>query len=239
MDPRESIIEERMSRIKRIIGITAGKGGVGKSLVTVMIGLKLKEIGYEVGIMDLDFACPSVIEILGGEKLYPREDKGIIPPEIEGIKVMSITYYSQNEPLPLRGEEVKEVILELLCITRWGGMDFLVIDMPPGMGESILEIVKWMRKIEFVVVTTNSKIVKPSIIKMISLIKKTNLKLLGVIKNNPHPYLLEGGSWESCVGEIPFDKELERKIGNPAKLRETLFYKTMENIVPVLLNRNG
>jgi ATP-binding protein involved in chromosome partitioning len=188
-------------------------------------------MGCQVGIIDLDFACPSVVNILGGEKVYPKEDKGIIPPEIEGIKVMSVTYYSQDEPLPLRGEEVKEIILELLCITRWGRIDFLLIDMPPGMGESILEIVKWMKRIELVVVTTDSKIVNPTTIKMINLIKKMNLKLLGVIKNNTHPYLVGNFKWQNFLGEIPFDKELEMKIGKGSKLRETLFYKTMKNIL--------
>ena len=122
-DPRISIIEERLKNIKHIIAVSSGKGGVGKSLVASMLAVILARKGFNVGLFDLDFTSPSTHLILGVEGLMPEEDKGVVPPLTNGIKYMSITYYSGENVSPLRGSDISNALIELLAITRWNSLD--------------------------------------------------------------------------------------------------------------------
>jgi len=113
-DPRIDIIDRRLEKIKKIIAVSSGKGGVGKSVVASTLALNLRDQGYKVGLFDLDFTSPSTHVILGVAGLYPKEEYGIIPPDAHGLKYMSITYYSLDKPAPLRGVDMSEAITELL-----------------------------------------------------------------------------------------------------------------------------
>src|SRR3972149_1591688 len=127
VDPRTSIISVRLGNVGRIVAVSSGKGGVGKSLVASTLALALTKQGYEVGLFDLDFTSPSTHVILGIEGVQPKEDKGIVPPVANGLRYMSIVYYSGDYASPLRGADVSNALIELLSITRWGKLDFLVI----------------------------------------------------------------------------------------------------------------
>ncbi|MFZ1039199.1 MAG: P-loop NTPase, partial [Candidatus Bathyarchaeia archaeon] len=106
VDPRVSIIDERMRDIRKVIAVSSGKGGVGKSLIASILGLTLAKKGYKVGLFDLDFTSPSTHIILSIEGVRPKEDKGIIPPKVHGLEYMSIVYYSRDQATPLRGADV-------------------------------------------------------------------------------------------------------------------------------------
>ena len=93
MDPRLNIIDKRLENIKRIVAVSGGKGGIGKSSVASILALCLSE-KYKVGLLDLDFYGPSSHVILGIKDVYPKEEKGIVPPEVHNIKFMSIIYYA-------------------------------------------------------------------------------------------------------------------------------------------------
>ena len=90
------IIEKRLAGIKRIIAVSGGKGGVGKSLTASVLALTLSRLGHRVGLLDLDLSAPSLHVILGIEGLYPKEEKGIIPPEVHGVEFMSIVYFIED-----------------------------------------------------------------------------------------------------------------------------------------------
>ena len=133
MEVRTSVIEKRLKNIKRIISVASGKGGVGKSLVASSLALSLSKRGYKVGLLDLDLYGPSSHIILGVDDYgFPEEEKGIIPPKISGINFMSIVYFTEDKPSPFRGIDISNIIIELLAITQWGELDYLIIDMPPG-----------------------------------------------------------------------------------------------------------
>ena len=133
------MINQRLAKINRIIAVSSGKGGVGKSMVATTLALSLAKEGCRVGLFDLDFTGPSTHIILGApSNLQPKEDKGIVPPTFEGLEYMSLVYYVGDNPAPLRGTEVSNALIELLLITQWGKLDFLVIDMPPGIGDAVL-----------------------------------------------------------------------------------------------------
>ena len=156
VDPRTTVISDRLKAITRIIAVSSGKGGVGKSMVATTLALSLARRGCSVGLFDLDFTSPSTHLILGAEKAQPKEDKGIIPPEVKGLIYMSLIYYSRDRAAPLRGADVSNALIELLSVTQWGKLDYMIIDMPPGIGDAVLDLLRLVKRIEFLIVTTPS-----------------------------------------------------------------------------------
>jgi len=184
MDVRESVIGKRLRNINRIICVASGKGGVGKSLIASTLALKLEKKGYNVGILDLDLYGPSSHIILGfNKKGFPDEDKGIIPSKINNIKFMSIIYFSDDKPAPFRGLDISNIIIELLAITQWGSLDYLIIDMPPGIGDETLDIIRLIKNCEFIVVTTPSKVAMGAVKKLLLILTELKIPILGVIEN--------------------------------------------------------
>jgi ATP-binding protein involved in chromosome partitioning len=158
MDPRLILIDERLREVKRLIVVTGGKGGIGKSMIASTMALTLSEMGYKAGLIDLDFCGPSAHAILGAREVLPEEDKGLGPPDVQGINFMTIVYYTGSSPSPLRGIDITNAIIELFAITRWGELDYLLIDMPPGIGDTTLDIFRLLKRAEFLVVATPSKV---------------------------------------------------------------------------------
>ncbi|MEM3731558.1 MAG: P-loop NTPase [Candidatus Bathyarchaeia archaeon] len=235
-DPRIGIIKERLKNARSVIAVSSGKGGVGKSLVASALALVLARKGLRVGLFDLDFTSPSTHLILGVGEAKPTEDKGLIPPEVHGLKYMSIIYYSGNHATPLRGVDVSNALIELLSVTRWGELDVLIIDMPPGLGDATLDVVRLIQNIKFLVVTTSSQLAFETVKKLLSLLGELNVKVLGVVENmkmNVNDYVKQQVQrlGTPFLGEIPFDAEIERAIGSANKLLETTFVKKMEAIL--------
>ena len=226
VDPRTSIIGERLKRINRIIAVSSGKGGVGKSLVATTFALALARKGCRVGLFDLDFTSPSTHIILGVRDAQPKEEKGIIPPMVKGLEYMSLVYYSGDNTAPLRGADVSNALIELLAVTRWSQLDFLVIDMPPGIGDAVLDLVRLVKRIEFFIVTTSSKLAFETVKKLASLLGDLKVPIMGVVENmkmKPADSIRQQAKklGMAFLGEIPFDDKVEEAIGN-----ETLLLKT-------------
>jgi len=235
VDPRTSIINERMRGIGRIIAVSSGKGGVGKSLVAATLALTLAKKGYKVGLFDLDFTSPSTHIILGIEGVQPKEEKGIVPPIVHGIKYMSIIYYSGEYATPLRGADVSNALIELLSITRWDKLDFLVIDMPPGIGDATLDLIRLIRNIEFLVVTTPSQLAFETVRKLVSLLKELKIPVMGVVENMKmnDSKIIQQRSQKLGLNfliAIPYDPKVEEAIGNTNKLLNTMLVKKVEEI---------
>ena len=236
MDPRLRIIDKRLKNIKTMIAISGGKGGIGKSLVASTLSLILSKLGYKVGLLDLDFCGPSTHIVLGIRGIYPKEEKGIIPPEIYGIKFMSIIYYAGDNPSPLRGIDISNAIIELLAITRWGPLDFLIIDVPPGIGDTTLDIIRLMKKTGFLIITTQSKVVLETVKKVLRMLKELEVPIIGVIENmkiSKISFVKEQSKTFNVpfLGEIDFDEDLEDSIGDINKLLKTNFAQNMREIV--------
>jgi len=117
-------------------------------MTSTWLSLNLNDRGFKTGLLDLDFTSPSTHVILGVKDFYPEEEYGIIPPLAHGIRYMSITHYSLDEPAPLRGVDVSNAIIELLAITRWEDLDYLIIDMPPGIGDATLDTIRLIPKVK-------------------------------------------------------------------------------------------
>ncbi|NWF86690.1 P-loop NTPase [Candidatus Bathyarchaeota archaeon] len=238
-DPRISVVNERLKEIRNIIAVSSGKGGVGKSLTASILALALVKKGYNIGLFDLDFTSPSTHIILGIEGVQPREEKGIIPPKVHGLEYMSIVYYTSNYALPLRGEDVSNALIELLSITKWGKLDFLIIDMPPGIGDATLDIIRLIKNIGFLVVTTPSQLAFETVRKLVTLLKELNVRIIGVVENmkmNKSEFIQQQvkSLRVAVLGGISFDAKIEKSIGNTVSLLKTSFAKELEQTLEKL-----
>jgi len=235
VDPRTSIINKRLSRISRIIAVSSGKGGVGKSMVATTLALTLARNGCKVGLFDLDFTSPSTHIILNAENTLPKEEKGIIPPAVHGMEYMSLVYFVGDNPAPLRGADVSNALIELLSITQWGKLDFLVIDMPPGIGDAVLDLVRLIKRIEFLIVTTPSLLAFETVKKQVNLLLELKMPIIGIMENmkmnQAHGVQIETEKLGlKYLGEIPFDPQVEDAIGDEAKLLNTAIGKKIKQI---------
>ena len=239
VDPRISVVNERLKNIENIVAVSSGKGGVGKSLVASTLALTLAKKGCKTGLFDLDFTSPSTHLILGVQEMQPKEEKGIIPPEVYGLKYMSIVYYSGNQVTPLRGADVSNALIELLAITRWEKLDFLVVDMPPGIGDATLDLLRLVKNIKFLVITTPSRLAFETVRKLVSLLRGLEIPIVGIVENMK----MDDSKFIQTqvknlglpfLGEIPFDNKIEDAIGNVNKLLETVFAKKVESIAAKL-----
>jgi ATP-binding protein involved in chromosome partitioning len=241
MDVRISIINKRLQKIQRIIAVASGKGGVGKSLVASCLALNLSKKGYKVGLLDIDLYGPSSHVILGIKKQgFPEEDKGILPPEIHGIKFMSIVYFSEDKPSAFRGIDVTNIIIELLSITIWDELDFLIIDMPPGIGDETLDVIQLIKKSEFLVVTTPSKVSMSAVYKLLIMLIELKLPVIGVIENmkmREDNYVLNSVLKLKLpyLNTLKLDCNLEDTIGYPDKLLRTDLMKDFNKIVEKII----
>ncbi len=235
IDPRTSIIDERLKRISRIIAVSSGKGGVGKSLIATTLALTLAREGWKVGLFDLDFTSPSTHLILGAKNAQPKEDKGIVPPVVKGVEYMSLVYYCGDKAAPLRGADTSNALIELLAVTRWSTLDFLFIDMPPGIGDAVLDLVLLVKRIEFLIVTTPSQLAFETVKKQLNLLQELRVPVIGLVENmkmnaakNIQRQTEELGV--TFLGEVPYDVKVEEAIGDEAKLLGTALAQKVKEV---------
>jgi ATP-binding protein involved in chromosome partitioning len=235
MDPRTTVINERLRRTGRIIAVSSGKGGVGKSLVATTLALALAEKGCKVGLFDLDFTSPSTHLIMGVKNVQPEEDKGIVPPVVNGLAYMSLIHFSGDQAAPLRGADVSNALIELLAVTQWGKLDFIVIDMPPGIGDAVLDLVRFVKRIEFLIVTTSSRLAFETVKKQVRLLQDLKVPIIGVVENMKMDKATDieqetGELGVKFLAGIPYDSMVEEAIGDVAKLRGTAIAKQVREV---------
>jgi ATP-binding protein involved in chromosome partitioning len=244
MDPRPRIIETRLSEVGRIVAVSGGKGGIGKSSVASALALWLAAKGHQVGLLDLDFSGPSTHVILGIEGSRPVEDEGLIPPRVHGVSYMSIIHFAGNNPSPLRGADVSNAIIELLAITLWGELDFLVIDMPPGIGDATLDVIRLVKRMEFLAVTTASRLALEVTKKELRMLQEVSAPILGVVENMQR---IDGSKVGEEVkslgipflGAIPFDEGFEAAIGRTEGLLDTVFFQSAGKIAEGAITKSN
>ncbi len=236
VDPRTAIVNERMKQITNVIAVSSGKGGVGKSLVASTLALTLAKKGCKVGLFDLDFTSPSTHLILGIKRVQPKEDKGLVPPNVHGMEYMSIIYFTGEYAAPLRGADVSNALIELLSITKWGKLDFLIIDMPPGIGDATLDLLRLVRRVRFLIVTTPSQLAFETVRKLATLLKELKTQNVGILENmkmlpdqTVRQQTLKLGF--DFLGEIPYDPKVEEALGDANMLLETTFAKTLSRVI--------
>ena len=235
LDPRPSVIDERLKKVKRIIAVTGWKGGIGKSVIAAVLALILGKKGHGTGLLDLDFAGASAHVVLGADGLFPKEEKGLEPPVASGVRFMSVSFFSMKKAVPLRGANISDAIIELLAITQWGELDFLIIDMPPGINDAALDIIRLIPRTEVLAVTTPSVMAQSVLERSLELYKRLKVPMLGVIENMAPTHAACVGVRRNLAGSIRFDLKLEAALGSPEKLLKTAFASDLEKISRAIL----
>jgi ATP-binding protein involved in chromosome partitioning len=177
--------KEPVEGIKQIIAVTSGKGGVGKSTVSVNLAVALSKLGAKVGILDADITGPNVPLMMGVDDYQPTaKDQRIIPPENFGVKVISMAFFvSRDTPVIWRGPMLDKAIKQFLRDVDWGMLDYLIVDMPPGTGDAQLSLVQSTQLSGGVIVTTPQDVALLDGRKGMSMFKQMQVPVLGVIEN--------------------------------------------------------
>ncbi len=209
----------------RVIGISSGKGGVGKSSVTVNLAVTLTRAGHDVGLLDADVYGFSVPGMLGVD-IEPRVvDDKMLPAEAHGVRCISMGFFvEEDQPVIWRGPMLHKALEQFLVDVDWGDPEFLLIDMPPGTGDVALSMAQYLPTSEVYVVTTPQPAARRVAQRSAYMAKKINLPLRGVIENmswlvapdgSHQPIFGEGGGAQLAselgvplLGQIPLDPAL-------------------------------
>ena len=223
----------------RTIAIASGKGGVGKSTVTVNLAVALAQQGHAVALIDADVYGPTIPLMLGLPNVRPAMHDGkLVPPEAHGVKVVSMgLFLDGNEPVIWRGPMLGRAIEQFLGDVLWGSPDFLLIDLPPGTGDIALTVAQMIPDAEVVIVTTPQEAAARTAIKAARMAQMTKHRVLGVIENmayfvcpecqTRHHIFGRGGAFEIArlmdtrlLGRIPLDEATRHggDAGSPAVL---------------------
>ena len=181
------VLAERLRSVKNIIAVMSGKGGVGKSTVTVNVATGLAARGFKVGVFDADFHGPSVARMLGvKEGLYGESDRLILPSAPLGVKVFGVDLMLPDNTMPViwRGPMKGNMIRRFLSDADWGSLDYLLIDLPPGTGDEPLSIMQLIPNIKGVILVTHpSQLSEFTVDKAGNMAKILKTPILGVVEN--------------------------------------------------------
>jgi len=168
----------------RIIAVSSGKGGVGKSTVTVNLAVALAKLGRHVGLLDADIYGPDIPRMMGIMVAPPVENEKIVPPEAHGVKLMSLGFLIEHDqPAIWRGPIVMKIINQFLRDVRWGRLDYLFVDMPPGTGDAQLSLVQAAQLAGAIIVTTPQEVAVGDALRGAKMFERVGVPILGVVEN--------------------------------------------------------
>ncbi|MEO6035541.1 MAG: P-loop NTPase [Verrucomicrobiota bacterium] len=218
--------QNKVPGIKRVVAIASGKGGVGKSTVSVNLACALQKLGAKVGLLDCDIYGPSIPLMMGiNQKPTIDQDEKMVPPENFGVKLMSMGFLIEGDaPVIWRGPMIMKTIQQFIHSVAWGDLDFLLVDLPPGTGDAQLSLCQTVPLDGGVIVTTPQEASLGVVRKGVAMFEKVNVPILGIVENMsyftaPNGERIEifghgGGRAEaarkgvSFLGEIPLYTEI-------------------------------
>jgi len=211
----------RLDRSTRVIAVASGKGGVGKSTLTVNLAAAFAKLGRRTGILDADVYGHSIPHLLGIRQKPVLVDKLMIPPVQHDLKLMSIGFFlDSNEPVMWRGPMLHRALEQFLSDVHWGELDALFVDMPPGTGDVSISLGQLLPRAEAVVVTTPQPLAQEVAIRAALMAQKTSMRLLGVVENMTSEVFGSGGGAQLAsdlgtplLGSVPLDARL-REAGD-------------------------
>ena len=261
ISPKTQFKKNKINGVKKVIAISSGKGGVGKSTIAVNLAIALKNLKYNVGILDADIYGPSLPKMIGiSEKPKSEDGVNLIPIKKFDLQCMSIGFMvSEETPMIWRGPMVASTIKTFTNKVLWDNIDFLIIDMPPGTGDALLTFSQEIDIDGAVIITTPQNVAVIDVKRGIEMFKRTNVKILGIIenmtsfksgdgvehfifgkdgaKNIAHKFNIE------ILGQIPIDIEISKSCdnGNPFLLENknnNLNYDLINNIAKKIIKMN-
>lgn len=211
---------KQIEGIKYIIAVASGKGGVGKSTVSANIAASLCASGAKTGILDADIYGPNIPRMLGLDKPPAQKDGRVVPGERMGIKVMSMGFFlREDDPVIWRGPMLHGVLQQFLRDVYWGELDYLIVDLPPGTGDAQLTLTQTVPLSGAIIVTTPQDVALLDARKGLSMFRKVDVPILGIIENMSYflcPHCGErseifgygGGKKVSEILDVPFLGEI-------------------------------
>jgi ATP-binding protein involved in chromosome partitioning len=226
-DPRQ----RPLPQVGNVIAVASGKGGVGKSTVAANLALALAAQGARVGLLDADIYGPSMPRMMGlqGQRPTTTDGKTLDPPRGHGLPVMSIGFLvDSDQPMAWRGPMVTQALSQMLADTRWGELDYLVVDMPPGTGDIQLTLTQRVPVSGAVIVTTPQEIALLDARKGLQMFRKVGVPVLGIVENmglhrcpacGHESHIFDAGGGRSLterydtvlLGELPLDPAIREQ----------------------------
>ncbi|GMV10980.1 MAG: iron-sulfur cluster carrier protein [Gemmatimonadota bacterium] len=171
-------------QLGRIIAVSSGKGGVGKSTVAVNLAVALARRGLRVGLMDADIYGPNIPRMMGVAGAPMVENEKIIPHEAHGVKLISLgLLIERDQPAIWRGPIVMKITTQFLRDVNWGALDFLIVDMPPGTGDAQLSLVQATQVTGAIIVTTPQEVAVGDALRGVKMFQRTGVPVLGIVEN--------------------------------------------------------
>ena len=238
LDPDDLVLPN----VRNIIAVASGKGGVGKSTIAVNLAAGLSDMGARVGLFDADIYGPNVPRMIDAdERPSATEDEKIIPPEQHGMKLMSMDFMlGEDDPVIFRGPMVHNVLTQLWEDVEWGYLDYMIVDLPPGTGDTQLSLLQSVPVAGAVIVTTPQEVALDDARKGLRMFGEHETPVLGIVENmstfhcpdcgSTHPIFGEGGGHTLAeeadlpfLGEIPIDPAIREggDQGKPVVLQES------------------
>ncbi|MBQ8764771.1 MAG: Mrp/NBP35 family ATP-binding protein [Clostridia bacterium] len=213
-DP-QSLLEKphELTRVKKIIGIVSGKGGVGKSMITSLLAVSMQRRGLSTAILDADITGPSIPKAFGIKDRPDGSDIGLFPVKSKlGTKIMSVNLLLENETDPViwRGPVIAGTVKQFWTDVIWGDVDYMFVDMPPGTGDVPLTVFQSIPVDGIVVVTSPQELVEMIVGKAVKMAEMMNIPILGIVENMSYFECPDCGKKHSVFGESRIDSLAEK-----------------------------
>ncbi|NLL38233.1 MAG: Mrp/NBP35 family ATP-binding protein [Clostridiales bacterium] len=200
----ETASPNELSNIKKVFGVVSGKGGVGKSLVTSLLAVRMNEKGYKTAVLDADITGPSIPKAFGITERATGSDVGLFPAESKkGIKIMSLNLLVENETDPViwRGPIIGNTVKQFWTEVVWGEVDFMFIDMPPGTGDVPLTVFQSLPIDGLIIVTSPQELVSMIVAKAANMARMMDIPILGIVENMSYIQCPDCGKQIKIFGE--------------------------------------
>ena len=204
--------QNEQSNIKKIYAVVSGKGGVGKSSVTCMLAAAMQNAGKKVAVLDADVTGPSVPKMFGIKEKATAEGNLLNPAlSKKGTKIMSVNLLLETDETPVvwRGPVISGVIQQFFTEVRWGDVDYIFVDMPPGTGDVALTVFQSLKVDGIIVVTTAQDLVSMIVAKAVNMAKMMNVPIVGIIENMSYFECPDCGNKHYIFGESKLSEVAE------------------------------
>lgn len=215
--PQDRRINETVGQtFRNTIAVSSGKGGVGKTTVSVNLAICLARSGARVGLLDADILGPNVPMMMGLESMPPPRERKMVPAERYGVKVISMAFLVKpDQPLVWRGPMLHSAIRQLLTDVDWGELDYLVIDLPPGTGDAQLSLAQAVPLSGAVIVTQPMQVAAADALRAVKMFEKLEAPIIGIVENMSGEFFGSGAGEQLAsqveaefLGKIPLDANI-------------------------------